>query len=250
VGRPAQQPAHARPAGDAPAVAVSSRVLTLPNALSALRLIGVPIFVYLVTVAHRDLLALLVLVLSTFSDWLDGKIARAWGQVSRLGQLLDPFADRLYVLAAVLTFAGRDIIPWWLAIALIVRDFVLTLTIPVLRAHGLAPLPVHFLGKAATFNLLLAFPLLLLSGESGVVGTIAKPVAWAFALWGGTLYMWAAALYLVQFGGLIRAARTGGWDDDEPTHPADRPDRPGSAGAEGLSGADRPADPDRPGPAG
>ena len=186
---------------------VTARVLTVPNALSALRLVGVPLFVYLVLVAHADLLALLVLVVSGFSDWLDGALARAWGQVSRIGQLLDPLADRLYVFSTVVTFAIRDIIPWWLALALIVRDGVLWVALLVLRRYGYEALPVHYVGKAATFNLLYSFPLLLLGGQDGIVGTVATPIGWAFAIWGVGLYWWAAALYVVQTGALVRLAR-------------------------------------------
>jgi cardiolipin synthase len=201
----------ARPDGpDQPgkvAQVVTGRVLTVPNALSALRLIGVPVFVWLVLDLHADLWALAVLVVSGVSDWLDGSLARAWGQVSRVGQLLDPLADRLYVFATVLTFAVRDIIPWWLAVALIVRDGVLSVALLVLRRYGYGPLPVHFLGKAATFNLLYAFPLLLLAGQPGILGTISAPVGWAFAIWGVGLYWWAASLYVVQTGTLVRAVR-------------------------------------------
>lgn len=186
---------------------VTARVLTVPNALSALRLLGVPVFVYLVLVVHADLLALLVLVVSGFSDWLDGALARAWGQVSRIGQLLDPLADRLYVFSTVVTFAIRGIIPWWLALALIVRDGVLWIALLVLRRYGYEALPVHYVGKAATFNLLYSFPLLLLGGQAGIVGTVAMPIGWAFAVWGVGLYWWAAALYVVQTGALVRLAR-------------------------------------------
>ncbi|WP_344649780.1 CDP-alcohol phosphatidyltransferase family protein [Cryptosporangium japonicum] len=186
---------------------VTARVLTVPNALSALRLLGVPVFVYLVLVAQADLLAFLVLVVSGFSDWLDGALARAWGQVSRIGQLLDPLADRLYVFTTVVTFAIRDIIPWWLALALVVRDAVLWVGLLVLRRYGYQSLPVHYVGKAATANLLYAFPLLLLGGQDGIVGAVAMPVGWAFAIWGVGLYWWAAALYVVQTGSLVRSAR-------------------------------------------
>ncbi|MFI5959882.1 CDP-alcohol phosphatidyltransferase family protein [Cryptosporangium sp. NPDC051539] len=195
----------AEPAVSEPAV--TARVLTVPNALSALRLLGVPVFIYLVLVLHADLLALLVLVVSGFSDWLDGALARAWGQVSRIGQLLDPLADRLYVFTTVLTFAIRDIIPWWLALALIVRDGVLWIALLVLRRYGYEALPVHYVGKAATFNLLYAFPLLLLGGQDGIVGTVSMPIGWAFAIWGVGLYWWAAVLYVFQTGQLVRLAR-------------------------------------------
>jgi cardiolipin synthase len=192
------------PAADHP---VSTRVLTLPNGLSTLRLLGVPLFLYLVLVPHADLAAFGVLAVGSFTDWLDGRLARAWNQVTRIGQLLDPVADRLYIVATVAALAIRGILPWWLAVALLARDVVLAVTLPVLRHHGHGPLPVHFLGKAATFNLLYAFPLLLLGAVDGVVGTVAAPVGWAFTGWGAALYWWAALLYLAQCAVLVRAAR-------------------------------------------
>jgi cardiolipin synthase len=184
---------------------VSNRVFTLPNVLSMLRLLGVPLFLWLMLVPKADLLALGVLVFSGASDWLDGKLARAWGQVSRIGQLLDPLADRLYIFATVLAFLLRDIIPWWLAALLIGRDVLLALTLPVLRHYGYGPLPVHFLGKAATFNLLYAFPLLLLAQLDGAIGDIAAPFGWAFTVWGVCLYWWAGLLYVTQVIQLARA---------------------------------------------
>ena len=183
----------------------ADRVVTLPNALSLLRLLGVPVFLWLLLGPHADLVALVVLMVAGATDWLDGKLARALGQTSRLGVLLDPAADRLYILATLSAFVLRDIVPWWLAAVLIGRDLVLGLCIPLLRHHGYAPLPVHYLGKAATFNLLYAFPLLLLADRTDQVGDVARPIGWAFAIWGTALYLWSAALYLIQAGRLIRS---------------------------------------------
>jgi CDP-diacylglycerol--glycerol-3-phosphate 3-phosphatidyltransferase len=182
-------------------------VFTVPNLLSLLRLLGVPVFLYLVLVPRADVAAVAVLMLAGASDYLDGRLARAWGQISRLGQLLDPLADRLYIIATVAAFVLRDVIPWWLGALLVGRDVVLALLLPVLRYHGHGPLPVHFLGKAATFNLLYAFPLLLLSVHSGPVADVVRPVAWAFTVWGVCLYYWSGTLYAVQAAGVIRAAR-------------------------------------------
>ncbi len=176
----------------------SARIVTVPNMLSALRLLGVPAFGYLLLVPHADLPALGILLFAGFSDWLDGRLARAWNQVSRLGELLDPLADRLYIVATLVAFVLRDVIPWQLAAALIGRDLILAACLPLLRRHGYGPLPVHFLGKAATFNLLYAFPFLLLSIGHGPVATVARPIGWAFALWGTALYWWAGGLYVVQ----------------------------------------------------
>lgn len=183
--------------------AQTSRVLTVPNALSGLRLLGVPLFLWLVLGPEADGWALVVLAVSGVSDWLDGQLARRWGQVSRLGQVLDPAADRLYILATLLGLALRGIIPWWLVPLLVSRDVLLGLLLPVLRRHGYGPLPVHFLGKAATFSLLYAFPLLLLGDGQSVHAAIAKTIGWAFAVWGAALYWWAGALYVVQVRRLV-----------------------------------------------
>ncbi|MBK6874212.1 MAG: CDP-alcohol phosphatidyltransferase family protein [Kineosporiaceae bacterium] len=184
---------------------VSDRVLTLPNALSAVRLLLVPVFFWLI-LERRDGLAIVVLVISGFSDYLDGTLARRWGQVSRLGQLLDPAADRLYIVATVIGLAWRDVIPWWLVVILLARDIALVPTIPVLARLGYGPLPVHLLGKAATFSLLYAFPLLLLAEASQGAAVVARPLGWAFAWWGLVLYWWVGALYVRQVVVLHRTA--------------------------------------------
>jgi cardiolipin synthase len=183
------------------------RVWTIPNALSIARLVLVPVFAWLL-VGRHDGWVFAVLAISGVSDYLDGALARRWGQVSRLGQLLDPFADRLYILSTLLGLGWREIIPWWLVVALIARDVLLALTIPVLARHGYGPLPVHFLGKAATFNLLYAFPLLLLADGDGLAAAVARPIAWAFAWWGTALYWWAGWLYVRQVRAVVSGERT------------------------------------------
>jgi cardiolipin synthase len=177
--------------------AVSDRVLTLPNALSVLRLVGVPIFLWAILAEH-DVIALVTLMLSGLSDYLDGKIARRFGLESRLGQLLDPFADRLYIATTLLGLALRDIIPWWLVILLVGREVLLAAVLWWIRRYGQVGLPVHFVGKAATFNLLYAFPLLLLGDGSSTFAQWALPIGWAFAWWGTVLYWIAGVMYIVQ----------------------------------------------------
>ena len=181
-----------------PEVEVSDRVLTIPNALSFLRLLGVPLFLWLILGPQEDGWALLVLAVSGFTDWADGQIARRMNQTSRLGQMLDPVADRLYILSTVIGLAARGIIPWWLALLLPARDAFLWCLVPFLRTRGYSSLPVHFLGKAATANLLYAFPLLLLGDGTGVLAMLAKVFGWAFAIWGTGLYWWAGLLYAWQ----------------------------------------------------
>ncbi len=185
----------------------ADRVLTIPNVLSLLRLLGVPVFLWLLLGPHADIAALAVLAGSGISDYLDGKIARWLNQTSRIGVLLDPAADRLYILATLVAFVARHIIPWWLAALIVGRDALLGLCLPVLRRHRYGPPPVHYLGKAATFCLLYAFPLLLLGTRHGSVGDVARPIGWAFTVWGTALYLWAGVLYVVQVGQLVRADR-------------------------------------------
>jgi cardiolipin synthase len=179
-------------------VAGSRRVLTIPNIISIVRLAGVPLFLWLILVPEADGWALVVLMLSGVSDYLDGYLARRLNQTSKLGAILDPVADRLYILSTVVGLAVRDVIPWWLAILLPARDLFLWGLVPFLRTRGYSALPVHFLGKAATANLLYAFPLLLLGDGTGVVATLAKVFGWAFAIWGTALYWWAGILYAWQ----------------------------------------------------
>jgi cardiolipin synthase (CMP-forming) len=179
-------------------------VWTVPNALSVLRLLGVPLFLWLLLGPHADIAALVVLAAAGFTDWLDGVLARALHQTSRLGALLDPAADRLYILTTLIGLVVRGIIPWWLVVVLVGRDLLLLLTVPGLRRHGLTALPVNYLGKAATFALLYAFPLLLLGNYHGPVARIAEPIAWAFTLWGTGMYLWAGVIYVRQYRAVMR----------------------------------------------
>ncbi len=176
----------------------SERVLTVPNALSFVRLLLVPLFLWLVLGPERDELALLVLMVAGITDYLDGKLARKLGQTTKIGAILDPVADRLYILAVVIGLGLRDIIPWWLAVLLPLRDVFLFSLVPFLRTRGYSSLPVHFLGKAATAGLLYAFPLLLLGDAEGTVADLANVFGWAFTTWGVGLYWWAGILYAFQ----------------------------------------------------
>ena len=176
----------------------TDRVITVPNILSALRLLGVPIFLWLILVPEADGWAIVLLAVSGFTDWLDGYLARKWNQISRVGQLLDPIADRLYILATLVGLLLRGIVPWWFVVLLLSRDVLMAGVLWLLKRRDVVGLPVHFLGKAATFNLLYAFPLLLLGDGSGWWADAAKVLGWAFAVWGTALYWWAAVLYIGQ----------------------------------------------------
>lgn len=173
-------------------------MLTIPNALSILRLLLIPVFLWLVLGPEKDGVAAAVLAFLGVSDYLDGYLARRLGQTSALGAILDPVADRLYILAVVVGLGMREIIPIWLVVALPLRDVLLWGLVPFLRRRGYSALPVHFLGKAATAALLYAFPLLLLGAEGGTAAGAARVAGWAFALWGVGLYWWAGVLYAWQ----------------------------------------------------
>ncbi len=205
------QPSELRPGAGAQPADPADRVLTVPNALSLLRLAGVPLFLWLLLGPQKDLLAVLLLAVSGATDWLDGKLARWLDQSSKLGAVLDPVVDRLYTLATLAAFGLRDIVPWWVVGVLVGRDVVLATCLPVLRRYGYGPLEVHYLGKAATLNLLYAFPLLLLAeAATGTLGDVARPLAYAFTAWGAALYVWSAVLYLVQVIAAVRTARVAG----------------------------------------
>jgi cardiolipin synthase len=195
------------PAGDVATDDPQERVVTIPNAISAARLAGVPVFLWLVLGLRSqagDWWAVGVLIAAAASDWLDGKIARALNQQSRLGQLLDPAADRLYIVATLLALAIRSIIPWWLVGLLAARELLLAGVLAVLRRHQYGPLQVSFVGKAATLALMYAFPLLFLGSHVTSYAEIARIAGWAFAIWGSALYWCAALLYVEQARRLVR----------------------------------------------
>ncbi|MEV6633152.1 CDP-alcohol phosphatidyltransferase family protein [Actinoplanes sp. NPDC051470] len=215
-----------QPSAHAPVVA-SRRIWTVPNVISFIRLLGVPLFLYLLLGPEHDIAAVIVLVAGGTTDWVDGYAARRLNQVSRLGELLDPFADRLYILATLIGFTLREVVPWWLTAALLMREVVLGVGLLVLRRYGYGPPAVHYVGKTGTFVLLAAFPLVLLSqalpGSEHWLG----PTGWGLMWWALALYWAAAVFYWVQTIGLVRAERraeraqdTDGTGPGAPTGPA------------------------------
>jgi CDP-diacylglycerol--glycerol-3-phosphate 3-phosphatidyltransferase len=180
------------------------RVLTVPNALSAIRLLLIPVFIYVLLVAHANGWGVAILMFSGASDWADGKIARTLNQSSRLGVLLDPAVDRLYMVTVPITMAIGGIVPWWFVIALLVRDGLLATTLPLLRSRGLSALPVTYVGKAATFALMCGFPLVLLGQWHALWSRVVGAFGWGFLIWGLYLYLWAFVLYVVQMTMVVR----------------------------------------------
>jgi len=186
-------------AGDA-----RDRVLTVPNVLSVVRLVLIGVFVYLLLGTQSYGWAVAVLMISGASDWADGKIARVMNQSSRLGELLDPAVDRLYMIVIPIVFAVAGLIPWWIIVLLLARDGILAAMLPVLRSRGLTALPVTYIGKAATFALMSAFPLILLGQWDALWSNVIGACGWGFLIWGIGMYLWSFVLYLIQVGMVLR----------------------------------------------
>ena len=172
-------------------------ILNIPNALTALRALGVPVFLYLFLIAEEPIASFAVIALGGITDYLDGKIARALKQTSDFGAKFDPTVDRLYIAAVIIAFAIKDYLPWPLVVAIIARDLILFFVIIYQKLRGIPFLEVSFLGKAATFNLLYAFPFLLLK-EVAVIGPWCFAAGWSFAIWGISLYFYTGIQYLVR----------------------------------------------------
>lgn len=199
-------PEPAEPEGPTGTIAavLADRIVTVPNALSVLRLVGVPVFLWLLLAERAYGWALVLLLVSGATDFLDGKLARILDQSSALGALLDPFVDRLYVVATLAGFAIAGIVPWWVAVVLVGRDAVLAAALLLYRRRGLGPPEVIYLGKAATFVVMVALPLLLAAHLDTTVTDALRPVAAALLVWGTGLYVWTGALYLRLVLGPVR----------------------------------------------
>ncbi len=170
-------------------------MLTIPNALTFLRFLGIPLFIYLALSKEADGWAILVLAIGGATDYFDGKLARALNQESKFGEIADPTIDRLYIAATLVVLYMRDAIPMWLIAILVARDVFMAGVALLLQLKGFKPLKVTYLGKAATFNLLYSFPFMLLALSDTWYGTAAFIFWWAFAIWGVTLYVGTAVGY-------------------------------------------------------
>ena len=185
---------------------LNGEVVNIPNLLSFLRIALVPVFLWFL-LDEFFLAAIVVLAVAGLTDFLDGYLARKLNQTTKLGKMLDPVADRLYIFATLLALSATGYVPWWLAGLVILRDVLMLVSLPVLASVGYRSLPVHYLGKASTFALLYSFPLLLMGKIFTEAAFIITPIAWAFALWGVALYWWSGFVYLWQLVLLIRKER-------------------------------------------
>jgi cardiolipin synthase len=185
---------------------VSTRIVTIPNILSLIRLLLIPVFFVLLLTGHLGW-ALLLIAVSAVTDFVDGYVARHFNQVTRLGQLLDPAADRLFILSTLLGLGLVGVLPWWFIAVIVARDALLIVLGIVLANHRFGPLPVHHLGKMGTFAILFTMPVLLLAAAFPDTAWIALPVGWAAGIWGVFLYWWAGVAYALQAARMIRDLR-------------------------------------------
>ena len=169
-------------------------ILTIPNGITGIRALAIPFFLWAYISLDNVLLALVILTVGAISDYVDGKVARALNQESALGAMLDPAIDRAYIAATVIALVIKDVVPLWMLLLLIGRDLWLALILAIKRRRGTGVFEVSFLGKTATFNLLYAFPFLLVAGDSGI-GQVFFIGGWGFAIWGLGLYLVTALQY-------------------------------------------------------
>jgi cardiolipin synthase len=163
------------------AEAISSRVLTVPNVLSFLRIALIPAFVYLIVHRPTSELGLVVFGIVSATDWVDGYVARRTGQVSELGKLLDPVADRLAIAAGLIALVVRGAFPLWAAAPVLLRDLAILAAGAVVLTRQKIRIDVRFIGKAATFSLMVAI-------VAVSWGNLGMPLAHAFLALGWVAY--------------------------------------------------------------
>lgn len=205
-------------AKDGPEV-ITDRVLTVPNVLSVLRLIALPI-IWIDLLAGRFTRAFWVLAVFAGTDWFDGYLARRLDQTSRLGKLLDPISDRLMILVVGVSMVLAEVIPLWVVLVLLLRDVLVMGGGAVLLRRGEQPPAVTRTGKAATFGLLFAFPAFLLAVALGDGVEQPQPVihaiAWITYVVNTGLYYVAAAQYVREVKRRSADVRAGAADERPP----------------------------------
>jgi cardiolipin synthase (CMP-forming) len=189
----------------------SSKIVTLANAVSVVRLLAIPVFLWLV-IDDRLLVAFILLVAAVLTDFVDGMIARRMNEITKLGQFLDPFADRLFIAATVIALAIQDVVPWWFVVAVMLRDALLGIGGLVMSRHGAGTLPVKWWGKVATFAMLFGLPLFLLGAVFPEVGVVTNPIAWVLAVVTVIIYWLVGFSYLFDAIAIARRATREGAD--------------------------------------
>jgi cardiolipin synthase (CMP-forming) len=184
------------------------RILTAPNVITMLRLLCIPLFLWLLFGAHRQTAAAVLLAVLGATDWVDGYVARRYGQVSTFGKVFDPTADRLLVGTAVISIMVYGAVPLWFGLATIAREVLVSAMVILLAAMGAARIDVLWVGKAGTFGLMFAYPTFLLGyGDAGWQEPI-RVIGWVTGLIGLALAWWAAGSYIAPARRALREGRT------------------------------------------
>ena len=172
-------------------------ILNIPNIITFFRILTVPLIVYLTHIGNLKFVCFLIF-LASFTDWLDGYIARKYNMYSRLGEILDPVSDRIYILALIYIVYFLNLMPIVLILLLLFRETLLTSILAYLKTRGITGLPVHYLGKMGSFCLLIGFPGLIFSVTFLETKTLWLTIGWSFMIWGVFLYFFSTYKYLIQ----------------------------------------------------
>jgi cardiolipin synthase len=184
---------------------VLDRIATIPNLISAIRVALIPVFAWAFLTGERDALALVLLVVIGSSDWVDGFVARKTGQVSKLGKLLDPVADRIAIVIVLFALIFRGVIAFPIAAVILLRDLIVTIAFFIPESRGFPRLAVNRTGKWATG--------LIFTGVGFAAGSIvdtplrqeSEIVSQVLLVMGGVLYWVAGALYVRVIRKLVAA---------------------------------------------
>jgi cardiolipin synthase len=182
------------------------RILTAPNVITMVRLLCIPVFLWLLFVVHRQTAAAVLLAVLGATDWVDGYVARRYGQVSTFGKVFDPTADRILVGTGVIAIMVYGAVPLWFGIATIAREVLVSAMVLLLAGMGAARIDVLWVGKAGTFGLMFAYPTFLLGYGTASWQEPIRVIAWVTGLIGLSLAWWAAGSYI---GPARRALREG-----------------------------------------
>jgi cardiolipin synthase len=188
---------------------VEDRVLTIPNAISIIRLLCVPLFVWLLFARDDRANAAWLLGGLGATDWVDGYIARHFNQVSTLGKVLDPVADRVLLLTAAACILIDGSVPGWIAVVVLIREGLISAAVLALAAAGARRIDVQWAGKAGTLALMTALPFFLMSHSTVGWHRGAGTVAWIFVIPGLVLAWYAAVTYIPEARLALREGRVG-----------------------------------------
>jgi len=183
------------------------RIFTVPNVITLVRLLCIPLFLWLLFGAHRQTAAAILLAVLGATDWIDGFVARRYGQVSTFGKVLDPTADRILVGTAVISILIYGAVPLWFGIATIAREVLVSAMVLLLAAMGAARIDVLWVGKAGTFGLMFAYPTFLLGDGTASWQEPIRVIAWVTGLVGLALAWWAAGSYIAPARRALRDGR-------------------------------------------